>query len=86
MNFLEINFGKSYTQIANCKIVADFSFLNVDEENIIIRAENGNDVVTIKNDKVMLTTLMISSEEELMNLLKKYFLIVLKKEQYHLTG
>ena len=73
MNFLEINFGKSYTQISNCKIVADFSFLNVDEENIIIRAENGNDVVTIKNDKVMLTTLMISSEEELMNLLKKIF-------------
>lgn len=72
-NLLSINFGKSYTKILNSRIVADFSFSNVDEKNIIMKAENRNDVVTIKNDKVILTTLMIRTEEELNDFLMIVF-------------
>ena len=73
MSKTEINFGKSYTVINGEKIVADFSFLNIFDEDIVLLAENKNDIVAIKNDKAIITTLKIEKEDDMMNLLKTVF-------------
>lgn len=69
----EINFGRSYTIVENERIPADFSFLNIMDEDIILMAENHNDIVAIKNDKVIITTLKIDKEDNMINLLKIVF-------------
>lgn len=73
MNLLGINFGKSYTKIADKEVVADFNFSSVDEKNIIMKAKNGNDIVVVNNNKVILTTLLIIEESEMLNFLKMVF-------------
>lgn len=73
MNLLNLNFGKSYSKIKNFNIKADFSFLNVTEKDIRIKADNGNDIVAIQKDKVVLTTLELNTEDEFMEFLKLIF-------------
>lgn len=73
MNLLNLNFGKSYAKIKNFKIKADFSFLNVAEKDVKIKADNGNDIVAIQKDKVVLTTLELNTEDEFMEFLKLIF-------------
>lgn len=73
MNILKINYGKTYTKINKNTYQADFSFLNVDEKDIVIKAENNNDSTVIKNGKVLLTSLELNKEEEIINLLREIF-------------
>lgn len=73
MKNIGINFGKSYTKINNKEVSADFSFTSVSDEDIILMAENKNDVVAIKNGKTIITTLEIGNEESMNNLLKIVF-------------
>lgn len=73
MKNIGINFGKSYTKINNKEVSADFSFTSVSDEDIILMAENKNDVVAIKNGKTIITTLEIENEESMNNLLKIVF-------------
>lgn len=73
MNFISLNFGKSYTKEKSYKLAADFSFGNVENNDVILKAENGNDAVVIKNGKTVLTTLKLSTEQETIFLLRKSF-------------
>lgn len=73
MNILQINYGKTYTKVNKNLYQADFSFLNVDEKDIVIKAENNNDSTVVKNGKVLLTTLELNKEDEIINLLRKIF-------------
>ena len=73
MNFISLNFGKSYTKEKSYKLTADFSFGNVENNDVILKAENGNDAVVIKNGKTVLTTLKLSTEQETIFLLRKSF-------------
>ena len=73
MNLVGINFGKSYTKVNKSKLVADFSFINVDKKNILLKADNNNDIVAIQNNKAVITTLKASTENEIKDLLEIFF-------------
>ncbi len=73
MNQVRIDFGRNYTNINRERISADFSFISVSDEDIVLTAENKNDIVAIKNGKAIITTLEIENEENMINLLKIVF-------------
>lgn len=73
MGDIRINYGRTYTKINKVRYEADFSFVNMVESNVRMRAENNNDVTVIDKNGVLITTLKMSSEEEVMNFLQKYF-------------
>lgn len=73
MDYIGINYGTSYTKLGKNKLMADFSFINVSNDNILLKAENERDIVAIRNDKVVLTTLEIKSEDEAIEFLKIMF-------------
>ena len=76
---IEIDYGKNNTKINDSVLSADFSFINISEENIILKSNNGNDIVAIKNLNVILTTLKVEQEDELRDLLECCFPEILKK-------
>lgn len=73
MGNIKINYGKTYTKINKIKYEADFSFINIVEDNIKMKAENNNDVTIINNNGVLITTLKMNLEEEVLNFLHKFF-------------
>lgn len=74
MDNIRINYGKTYTKINNVRYEADFSFVNMVDSNVRMRAENNNDVTVIDKNGILITTLKMNSEEEVMNFLQKYFI------------
>lgn len=73
MNLVGINFGKSYAKVNKSKLTADFSFINVDKKDILLKADNNNDIVAIQNNKAVITTLKVSTENEIKDLLQIFF-------------
>ena len=65
-----INYGKTRTKIDQCLYTADFSFSNIDKNEIIKKAENSYDTTIIKKEKTYITTVSLKNEEEILNLLK----------------
>lgn len=68
-----INYGKTKTKIDQCLYTADFSFSNIDKNEIIKKAENSFDTTIIKKEKAYITTVSLKNEEEILNLLKFIF-------------
>ena len=68
-----INYGKTRTKIDQCLYTADFSFSNIDKNEIIKKAENSYDTTIIKKEKAYITTVSLKNEEEILNLLKFIF-------------
>lgn len=73
MGNIKINYGKTYTKINKIEYEADFSFINIEEDNIKMKAENNNDATIINNNGVLITTLKMNLEEEVLNFSHKFF-------------
>lgn len=73
MEQTKINYGKTYTKIDKEKYQSDFSFTFINNKDIILKAENDNDITLIKKNKVFITTLKLENENKVINLLHYIF-------------
>lgn len=79
MEQTKINYGKTYTKIAKEKYQSDFSFTFVNDKDVILKAENNNDITLIKKNKVFITTLKSEDENKVINLLQYIFPTIFSK-------
>ena len=73
MEQTNINYGKTYTKIGKELYQADFSFTFVNNDDIILKAENGNDITLIKKNKIVITALKLEDENKIYSLLQYIF-------------
>lgn len=59
MEQTNINYGKTYTKIGSERYQSDFSFTYVNNDDVMLKAENGNDITLIKKNRIFITTLKL---------------------------
>ena len=73
MEQTNINYGKTYTKIGSERYQSDFSFTYVNNDDVMLKAENGNDITLIKKNRIFITTLKLEEENKICNLLHYIF-------------